>query len=190
MEADSITEHYKTQLRTRGSDMCYSSPSFIDAMKNQTSPFYATTRVATLMRKGWCTIRHSDSLHEHVTITSSQPQRIIIFCTGAGNKPPAPETFPDSIIFCITGGKSFALTGTRGDGDDGERYTICETDSSLISLLKDFWDELNQSGVFSGVLTSETGKHVTVQPPAAHLRPPCRHVVLQLTQQLATFSIG
>ena len=101
MEADSITEHYKTQLRTRGSDMCYSSPSFINAMKNQTSPFYATTRVATLMRKGWCTIRHSDSLHEHVTITSSQPQRIIIFCTGAGNKPPPQKRFQTLLSFAL-----------------------------------------------------------------------------------------
>ena len=184
---DPPVEHYEIQLEESGRSLRYDSSFLVSGMGNQTPPIYATIRGAIVIKKGWCTTRHSDSLHEHVTVTSPRPQRVIIFCTGAGNKPPNPEMFPDSIIFCITGGKSFALTGTRGDGDEDQRNTICETDSALTNLLKDFWHDLNQSDAFINELISNFGSLITVQPPAAHLRPPCRHVVAQIHQQFTTF---
>ena len=80
-------------------------------------------------------MRHSDRFHEHVTLASSQPRHIVIYCSGAGNQPPDPEPFPNAIIFCITGGKSFALTNTRGDGPGDARNTIDGSDLALANLL-------------------------------------------------------
>ena len=80
----------RARLQISGDTMGYDSHAMVNGLQNQMCTFYHTQHCLTTMKKGWCTVRHSDSFHEHVTLTSSQPRHIVIYCSGAGNQPPDP----------------------------------------------------------------------------------------------------
>ena len=139
------------------------------------------------MRQAWCTVRHSGKFHEHVTVTSPRPRRLIIFCSGAGNNPPDRGRFPDAVVYCITGGSSFALTGTLSDGWDGKKRTLDHTDLAIALVTLVFWDEFMRINAFHHLLTTDCGKGISVQPPSAHFRPTCVHVLSQVRQRFQVF---
>ena len=66
--------------------------------------------------------------------------------------------FPNSVIFYIIGGQSFALTGTRADNWDGTMRTLDDTDTDTALLFRVFWEEFVRIGAFSRQLATEIGK--------------------------------
>ena len=69
---------HQQQLAESGRNLRYDSPILINGMRKETCSFYVSLRNNTAMRKGWCSTRHSDSLHVHVAVTSSRPRHVII----------------------------------------------------------------------------------------------------------------
>ena len=132
------------------------------------------------MRKGCFIIKHNDKFHEHVTLTSSNPTVFIIYCQGVGNYLPDFHKFKDALVLCITGGKSFAPTGTLLGGYDDDVRIVDDTDASTAELVRLYITEFLISGAFFPQLVSEEGRCFEVRPPASHFRPACPHVVDQV----------
>ena len=65
--------------------------------------------------KGWKHWEHSDFLGVSVTLTSSEPQYIVIYCAGLGNSPPPTSWFDNAIVFVVRGKSAYGLTGMRPD---------------------------------------------------------------------------
>ena len=113
---------------------------------------------------------HNDMCHEYVYATSEQPTKIVVYCPGLSKRLPTKKWFSNSVVFVVSSGKGFGLTGFLPDDWEGNPRTRDVTDESVARLLVNFGQEFADAGVFQPFedLRCRVGSEVFVSPP--HLR--------------------
>ena len=132
---------------------------------------------------------HTDMCHEYVYATSRSPEQIVVYCPGLSKRLPTKKWFPNSVVFVVSSGKGFGLTGFLPDDCEGNPRTRDVTDESVARLLFHFGEEFEAEGAFTPFqnLRSRVGREVFVSPPPAHFRPADDTLISYLSARLGLF---